>query len=57
MQQLENKIDLMDDKSLNIELKNKGLPTYGSRSEKLKRLKKACNITQESNSPNKKLYF
>jgi hypothetical protein len=34
----------MDENTLIIELKDKGLPVYGSRADKIKRLKKAFNI-------------
>jgi hypothetical protein len=34
----------MDENTLIIELKDKGLPVYGSRADKIKRLKKVFNI-------------
>jgi hypothetical protein len=42
--QKEQEIDLMDDAALQVVLKKNGLPCYGSRAERIKRLKKVFNI-------------
>ena len=47
----------MDENTLIIELKDKGLPVYGSRADKIKRLKKAFNIASQPQSPSKKFYL
>lgn len=44
----------MDENTLIIELKDKGLPVYGSRADKIKRLKKVFNIASQPQSPSKK---
>ena len=38
----------MDEQQLNIELKNKALPTYGNRQERIKRLKKKLGFLSKS---------
>ena len=49
-------LESLDDNQLLVELKNKSLGTFGSRSEKINRLKKALGINN-SVSPNKRFFI
>lgn len=50
----EQRIDAMGPEELLQELKNKGLPTYGTNKEKFDRLKKALGIPLSENNSNRK---